>query len=164
EKELADLAWLPTLYVGAAYYRHEGGIQDETGVLIHSSSGAVFAGGELGGEVDVKDALFPGLDAPRQPLAPKGALTQLPSQVLLEAASSYVDLLQARSAEAVAAAMDLNYQQLLEDAQRRAQAGHPTPRDAEQGLLQTEAEVARHHRAMLRARQQGDVAAVKLAR
>src|SRR5262249_4405255 len=113
---------------------------------------------------DVKDAIFQGIDAQRRVLGKKGELTKVTSEVLLEAATTYLDLLQARSAEAVASAIDQNYQRLLEDAQRRAQLGHPNPRDAEQALLQTEAEVARHHRGLLRARQQGDLAAIKLAR
>ena len=50
--------WLPDVSVGTAYYRHEGGIQDFTGQLIHSSYGSVLAGLELRGKLDLKDAAF----------------------------------------------------------------------------------------------------------
>src|SRR5262249_21978703 len=42
EQELADLSWLPNIHAGLAYYRHEGGIQNEDGTLQHSSTGALY--------------------------------------------------------------------------------------------------------------------------
>ena len=41
EKELAEKRWLPEVNVGTGYYRHEGGIQDQTGTLVRSSTGGV---------------------------------------------------------------------------------------------------------------------------
>src|SRR5262245_738228 len=34
ERDLAAQRWLPDIHVGAGYYRHEGGIQDQDGRLI----------------------------------------------------------------------------------------------------------------------------------
>ena len=42
EKDVAAYAWLPKLYAGIAYYRHEGGIQNEDGTLQHSSFSSLF--------------------------------------------------------------------------------------------------------------------------
>src|SRR2546426_575621 len=58
EQELACRGWMPNVYAGLGYYRHEGGIQNEDGTLTHSSTGALFPGMELRTEVDVREATF----------------------------------------------------------------------------------------------------------
>jgi len=41
-KDVADMSWLPSLNVGALYFRHEGGIANENGTITRSSFGLLF--------------------------------------------------------------------------------------------------------------------------
>jgi outer membrane protein TolC len=101
QQALAAKKWLPDLTVGAAYYRHEGGIQDFTGQLIHSSYGSLFAGLEMRGKLDLREAAYQRIDAERKVWQQRGELSKLTSETLLDAAGTYVDLLAARTSEAV---------------------------------------------------------------
>src|SRR5262249_33113302 len=58
EVDLAGKRWFPDLYVGTAFYRHEGGIQLQEGPVIHSSTGAMLAGVEVHSKYDVKDIVY----------------------------------------------------------------------------------------------------------
>src|SRR4029077_11330532 len=86
------------------YYRHEGGIQNEDGTLTESSFGSLFAGTEIHGRFDLREAVFQKVDAERKVWQQRGELSKLSSETLLDASNTYVDLLAARSAEAIARA------------------------------------------------------------
>jgi outer membrane protein TolC len=105
EREVAATHWVPDLYVGSAYYRHEGGIQDFTGRLIHSSYGALFEGLEVDACFDIRQVAFGIIQAERKTWEQKGELAKATNENLLDAATTYIDLLAARTA--VASAMDL---------------------------------------------------------
>ena len=68
-KQDLNRRWLPDVTVGPSYYRHEGGIQDFQGNLIHSSYGSFFGGMELRGKVDFKDLAFKRIEAGRSVLS-----------------------------------------------------------------------------------------------
>jgi len=101
QQDLADKRWLPDLYLGTSYFRHEGGTQDFTGQYIKSSYGSLFAGVELHGKLDLRDAAFQRIDAARHVWQSRGELSKLTGETLLDAASTYVDLLAARAGEAI---------------------------------------------------------------
>ena len=101
EKEVAS-RWLPDIYVGTAYYRHEGGIQNEDGTLTHSSTAAMFAGLEIDGKLDVREFAYQKVNAQRKVWQQRGELSRVTSETLLGAASTYIDLLTARTGEAIA--------------------------------------------------------------
>jgi outer membrane protein TolC len=101
KQDIAAKQWLPDISIGTAYYRHEGGIQDFTGELIHSSYGSLFAGLELRGKLDPREAAYQRIDAARKVWQQKGDLSKLTSETLLDAAGTYVDLLTARSSVAL---------------------------------------------------------------
>jgi outer membrane protein TolC len=101
-QDLAAKAWLPDMFLGTSYYRHDGGIQDFQGNLLNSSFGSLFAGVELRGQLDLRNAVFQRIDAERKVWQQRGELSKLTSENLLDAASTYVDLLAARTGEAVA--------------------------------------------------------------
>ena len=61
----AKTCWLPEVYVGPAYYRHEGGIQNEDGTLTRSSTGAAFGGMEFYSHVDLREAVYARVAAQR---------------------------------------------------------------------------------------------------
>src|SRR5262249_38222520 len=99
QQDVAARSWLPDLWVGTSYYRHEGGIQNEDGTLTHSSFGSVFGGMEIHGRFDLREAVFQKVDAERKVWQQKGELSRLTSENLLEASNTYVDLLAARAGE-----------------------------------------------------------------
>jgi outer membrane protein TolC len=101
QQDLAAKKWLPDLTIGTAYYRHEGGIQDFTGELVRSSYGSLFAGVEMRGKLDLREAAYQRIDAARKVWQQKGELSKLTSETLLDAAGTYVDLLAVRTSEVV---------------------------------------------------------------
>jgi outer membrane protein TolC len=100
--DVAQLGWLPRLYVGPAYYRHEGGIQNEDGTLTHSSMGALFAGTEIDGQLDLREYAYQKVRAEREVWQQKGELSRINYETLQDASDTYIDLLRARSDEALA--------------------------------------------------------------
>src|SRR5437763_6374359 len=90
EKDLADKRWLPDVWAGAGYYRHEGGIQDQDGTLVRSSFGAVVVGLDVTARLDLRAAAFAELDAARKTLQQRGELRRLSGDVLLDAAGTYL--------------------------------------------------------------------------
>jgi len=152
-------AWLPQTYAGMAYYRHEGGIQDFNGNLIHSSTGALSPGLNISSELDVKTATYNRLTQERELWERKANLAQVSDENLLDAASTYMDLLTARRAEAVG----LELQHFLEELLPRAEnlASENKAYMVLVGSLR--AELSRRRQAMAQLHQQGDAASVKLA-
>ena len=66
DQDLAAKAWLPDFWVGASWYRHEGGISNEDGTITRSSFSALFTGMELGGRFDLREATYKKVEAERQ--------------------------------------------------------------------------------------------------
>jgi outer membrane protein TolC len=114
EKDVAGTRWLPDWYVGTAYYRHEGGIQNEDGTLLHSSFGALFPGMEIDGQLDLKEFAYQQVNAKRKVLQQKGELSRVTSEQLLNAADAYIDLLTALNAVAIARETEAKLQDLLQ--------------------------------------------------
>ena len=117
-RDLADKSWLPQVSVGSAWFRHEGGISNQDGTLQRSSFGAFLIGGDLTGKLDLKEAVYQRFVAERQVLQQKGELRKVTTDTLLEAANAYIDLLAARTGEAMALESKKQLETLLERAQR----------------------------------------------
>jgi outer membrane protein TolC len=157
ENQLAAKAWLPKVTAGVGYYRHEGGIQNEDGTLTRSSFGTLYPGVDLHTEFDVREATFHRIDAERKHWQQKGELTQVCNETLLDAASTYIDLLTARRGEAVTQELEKH----LHEALRRAEA---TEKDGGKVLVEAiEAELSGASQVEVRLHQQGDAASAKLA-
>jgi outer membrane protein TolC len=157
EGELAAKGWLPNVYAGVGYYRHEGGIQNEDGTLTRSSTGALFPGVELRTEFDVRQAAFQRVDAERKRWQQQGELARVNEETLLEAANAYIDLLTARRGEAVSRELE-KYQR---DVLRRAE---DVEKEGGKFLVEgVQAELSARALAETKLRQQGDAAAAKLA-
>jgi outer membrane protein TolC len=120
QQELAAKQWLPELTFGTAYYRHEGGIQEFTGHFIHSSYGSLFAGLEMHGKIDLRDAAYKRIDAERKVWQQKSELSKLTSETLLDAAGTYVDLVAARTTELLSLDSEKKMADLMELAQTLA--------------------------------------------
>jgi outer membrane protein TolC len=113
DQEWASKHWLPDLSVGLGTYRHDGGIQDFEGNLIRSHYGSSLAGLELTGKYDWKEHLYRRVEAQRRVWQQKGEVSKLTSENLLEAASTYIGLLAARSGVAVSLETEIRLQDLL---------------------------------------------------
>jgi outer membrane protein TolC len=102
EKDVAATKWLPDLYVGTNYFRHEGGIQNFDGTFLRSSYGALFAGLDLHGQLDFREALIQQVNAARNVWQQKGELTRIATETLLEAGNAFIDLLAVHEGQAIA--------------------------------------------------------------
>jgi outer membrane protein TolC len=158
-EDLARKAWLPQIYVGPSYFRHEGGIQDFQGNLIHSSYGSVFAGLEVRGRLDPRDVAFQRVDAERKVWQQKGELSKLTSEQFLDAAGTYIDLLATRAGEGLARQIDKHLADLRQQADDLAKLDPGVRVEVER----VEAEVRSHRLMTRKLREGGDAAAAKLA-
>jgi outer membrane protein TolC len=159
EQELAGKAWLPNVTAGVAYYRHEGGIQDFDGALVRSSYGSLFPGIELNASINLRDITFQQVSAQRKLAQNRGELSKVTTEVMLEAATTYIDLLSARTGEAIGHDLEKLQETQLERARRLATAEKP----AELQVAGIETEVSARKQSILELRRLGDAAAAKLA-
>jgi len=158
EQDIAQAKWLPDVYLGTAYYRHEGGISNEDGTITHSSFGAMFAGSELSSRLDLRDIAYQQVNARRQVWQQKGELSRVTSQTLLDAANTYIDWLTARHGEAIARDMVVDLTDLIGYARGRVK-GEP---GAEVEVSRIEAELDAQQQNVLKLRQEASAAAAKL--
>lgn len=159
EKDVAKTRWLPDIFVGTAFYRHEGGIQNEDGTLTHSSTGALFAGLEIDGRLDVREVAFQQINARRKVWQQRGDLSRVTSETLLDAANTYIDLLSARAGEAIAVELEQKFNELLQRAKKAAELEKVA--QVEVYRIQSELDGQRQMIAKLRAQAYG--ASAKLA-
>ena len=159
DQDLAKSAWLPAINVGTAYYRHEGGIQNEDGTLTHSSSGAMLAGMEVAGRLDLREAVYAQVNAERKVWQQKGELSRVTSETLLDAATTYIDLMTARTGEAIVRRTLREQEEMLDQARGLAKA-EPGTQFLVEGF---EAEVLVLRQSIAKLHRQGDAAATKLA-
>jgi outer membrane protein TolC len=158
-QDLAQRAWLPQVTIGPAYFRHEGGIQDFQGNLVHSSYGSVLAGVEVCSKLDPREVAFQRVDAERKVWQQKGELSKLTSEKLLDAASTYIDLLATRASEALSLAIEKQLTDLLEQANILAKVDPGLRVEVER----VETELRGHRLIQRKLREGGDAAAAKLA-
>ena len=93
--EQAHLLWIPNLDMGAIYLRHDGNIQNATGLVFPTSKSALtlFGGPTL--RVETADALFAPLIARRLAAAQEANSRAVSNDIQLNVALAYLDLLQA---------------------------------------------------------------------
>jgi outer membrane protein TolC len=112
-QDVAAKAWLPDLWVGAGWYRHDGGVADEEGRLVHSSYSSLFAGLEITSRFDLREAVYKKVEAERRVWQQRAEVARLSTDALMEASTTYIDLLAARAAEAMAVQVEGHLQALL---------------------------------------------------
>lgn len=158
EKDVAAQRWLPDLYAGTAYYRHEGGIQNEVGTLLHSSTGAMFSGLELHSRLDIREIAYQRVSAERKAWQQKGELSRITNETLLDAAGTYIDLLTARTGEAIAREQERDLENLLERAKKLAD----TEPGARVEVARIQAELSGRRQTILKLHEQAFAASAKL--
>jgi outer membrane protein TolC len=99
----AHVLWLPTVYVGGDYFRHDGRIQDIVGHVFTTSRSSVMVGAGPGAVFALSDALYAPLAA-RQVLRAREAEAQaVRNDAMLAVAEAYFNVQQARGELAGAA-------------------------------------------------------------
>jgi outer membrane protein TolC len=127
----AKVAWLPDLLMGPTYNRHDGQIQNSTGVVFGTSKQNLYINGGAVLVWDAPNVLFGPLIARRLIDAQEAASKALTDNVQLDIALTYLDLLQvygelAVNADTLARAEDM--MRLAEGAERAGLG--KTPADA----------------------------------
>src|SRR6266849_3983847 len=97
----AQVLLLPNLQTGPAYQRHDGLVQNSTGLVFPTSKWNFFEGGGASLSVETADALFAPRIGRRLLDAETGAAVGVANNVQLNAASRYLDLLAAYGALAI---------------------------------------------------------------
>jgi outer membrane protein TolC len=117
EKRLAA-TWMPDIYAGFGYYRHDGGIQDQTGKLIISDANALDAGLQISGELNLRERAFKQVDAARKVWQSQGELSKITYEQLLDASTTYIDFLAACSALAISMDLEIKIKPYYDNALR----------------------------------------------
>jgi outer membrane protein TolC len=120
DQEWANKRWLPDLSAGIAAYHHDGGIQDFQGNIVRSTYNSAIPGLEVTGKYDPKELLYRRVEAERQVWTQKGDLSKLTSENLLDASTTYIDLLSARTGVVVSLETEGRLRELLEQAKALA--------------------------------------------
>jgi outer membrane protein TolC len=94
--ERAQVLWLPTILMGADYFRHDGRIQDVSGNLFDTSKSAFMVGASPSAVFAVTDAIFGPLAARLDLRAREAALQAARNDSLLAVAEAYFNVQQAR--------------------------------------------------------------------
>ena len=127
---------VPNLRVGATDERHEGTIQETSGNVIDADRASQFGGATAGLGLDIADAIFRPLVARQSREAIVAASVANRQQVLMQVASAYVRLLQARAeVEVIGRARDraVDLATLTAD---YAESGEGLPADAAMAAVQ----------------------------
>jgi outer membrane protein TolC len=156
ELDVANYAWLPHVYVGPGWYRHEGGIQNEDGTLTHSSTGALFAGMGVRASLDLRAATYARVKAEREVWQQKAELSRITYESLQDAANAYMDLLAARTGEAIARKIEERLQALLKQAEG---LGENIPQGPVEAIR---TEIHNHHQTRSKMRQLAGVSSARL--
>lgn len=158
EKDVAADKWIPEIYAATGYYRHEGGILNPDGTFVHSSFGALFSGLELAGRINLQEYAYAQVNARRNILQQKGELSRVTSETLLDASNTYIDLLAARTGQAIAHDIEKHLQDVFE----RAQKYESVEKAGAYEVARVQAELDGERRAIYTLEQQAKAAAAKL--
>ena len=157
--ERAQVLWLPTIYVGVDYFRHDGQIQSTEGDVFGTSKSSFMAGAGPSAVFALTDAIFAPL-AGRQVLrAREAGLQAATNDSLLAVAEAYFNVQQARGELAGA-----------EDAARRTEELVRRTAQLAQGLappvevVRARAELAERRQDVETARERWHVASAELVR
>jgi outer membrane protein TolC len=159
DQRVANLSWLPNLEVGVNYFRHEGGIQDQDGRFLRSSFGSTWPGMEVKSTMNIQEVMYQKVNAERKVWQQQGELSRVNSETLLEASSTYIDLLTAHTSEAVLKSILAKEEDVL----KWAEALLKQEKSAEILVETVKAQMSGHRQAVSQAKQSAEAASAKLA-
>jgi outer membrane protein TolC len=144
-QQQADIQWLPNLYSGPAYYRHDGEIQNSAGIVFPTNKSNLFVGGQMEARVDTADALFLPLVARRVTDAQAAAARATSQNVQLDVALAYLELLRAYEALAINGEILSKSEYMLNAANVAVNAGQSSSA-SDANRVRTEVELRRQER------------------
>ncbi len=159
----ARALWLPTITIGGDYYRHDGDLQDSSGVIVNDSHSSLMFG--LGSGIGTSailspnDAIFASLAARQTLSARRSEVQAATNDSMLAVTNAYFSVQQARGE--LAAAQDATRR--TEEIVRRVKslaAGLLPPLE----IVRAETELARRQEAEIFARENWQVSGSELAR
>ncbi len=157
----AQALWLPTVYLGTDYARHDGQIQDVNGNIVGTSKGALMVGAGPSAVFSLSDAILAPLSARQVLRARESALQASRNDSLLAVAEAYFNVQQARGdlagAEEVAR-RTADLVQRIEDLARKAEI------IPELEVVRARTQAARSRQAVQAARARWRLASADLAR
>lgn len=157
--ERAKVLWLPTIYLGADYYRHDGQLQDVAGNIFGTSKSSVLIGAGPSAVFAVTDAIFEPLVARQVLRARRADWEAAQNDTARAVAEAYFDVQQARGELAGADDAAKRTEDLVRRTSQLAK-GFVAPVD----LVRAKAELAERRQAAMQARQRWQTASAELAR
>lgn len=157
----AQVAWLPTVYLGADYFRHDGKLQDVQGNIVDASKSSLMLGAGPYAVFALTDAIFGPLAARQVLQARESALQTARNDSLLTVAEAYFNVQQARGDLAGAEDVVQRGEDLVRRAEELAHQGEIIP---ELEVVRSRAQAARSRQAVQSARERWRVASADLVR
>lgn len=158
----AEVMWLPTLYLGGDYFRHDGQIQDVAGNVFGTSKSALLVGAGPSLVFSISDAILAPLAERQVVQAREAALQTARNDSLLTVAEAYFNVQQARGE--LAGALDVAHRadEVLRRTQQLAAGGEGIL--ARVDVVRARAEFARRDEDLDTAREHWRVASADLVR
>jgi outer membrane protein TolC len=95
--DLAEVLWLPNLWAGVGYNKHEGALQETQGDVLQVSRNSGFVGGGIFASFDFADAMLEPRSALHDVDAASAGVSASVNDTLLAVAVAYNDLLEAQA-------------------------------------------------------------------
>jgi outer membrane protein TolC len=160
--ERAQVLWLPTIFLGVDYFRHDGQIQDVAGNVFGTSKSALMVGGAPFAVFAITDAIFAPL-AERQVVRSREAAVQTArNDSLLAVAEAYFNVQQARGELAGAVDAARRAEEVVRRTEKLAAGGEGIL--AQVDVVRARTEFARRDQALDTARERWRVASADLTR
>jgi outer membrane protein TolC len=157
----AQALWLPTIYLGADYFRHDGQIQDVQGNVFGTSKSSLLVGAGPSAVFALSDAIFAPLSARQVLRARESALQTARNDSLLSVAEAYFNVQQARGDLASTEDVSKRADDLVRRAEELARKGEII---SELEVVRARTQAARTRQAAKSARERWRVASANLAR
>jgi outer membrane protein TolC len=157
----AQVLWLPTLYVGADYFRHDGQIQDVSGNVFGTSKSTFMLGAGPSAVFALSDAIFGPLAARQVVRAREAEVQAARNDSLLTVAEAYFSVQEARGSLAGAEDVARRSEDLVRRAEELFRAAELVP---ELEVLRARSQAARNRQAVQAARERWRVASTDLVR
>jgi outer membrane protein TolC len=155
----AEVLWLPTIYLGADYFRHDGQLQDVVGSVFPTSKSNLMVGAGPSAVFATTDAIFGPLAARQDVRAQGAALQAVRNDSLLAVAEAYFNVQQARG-ELMGAETTLEHAEELVKRTDKLAPGLIPPVEA----VRARTELAERRQAVSAARERWRVSSAELSR
>jgi outer membrane protein TolC len=155
----ADALWLPTVYLGGDYFRHDGQVQAVDGPVFTNSKSSLMVGAGPSMVFALSDALFAPLAQRQVRRAQEAALQTARNDTMLAVAEAYFNIQQARGELIGAEDARLKAEDLVKRTAKLAEG-----LVAEVDVVRARTELARRRQAVHTARERWQIASAELNR